>query len=369
MQSWQIIVPAGTDPITGKKRQKTETVKGTKREAEQRLAEMLHEINMDTYVSPSKETVAEFLGSWLNDHAATHLRISSFQTYRFRMETYIIPALGRHRVQELSPRQIGAFESELIRGGLGAQTVVHCHRLLSQALKWGVRMGSLKRNVADLVDPPRVQRKEPMCLDWNGVRALVGAASASPFFPLYLLAILTGLRRGELLGLRWKDADLESSTLTVTQSLVRLEKSQTVMNPTKSGKIRTVDLPMEATGALRRLRDTKEAELSETGQTLRPESLVFSNPDGTPWNPQSVTSIFRRIANRAGYKELRFHDLRHTHASLLVAEGVHLKVISERLGHANIRTTGDLYAHILPGVQREAILKWDKKFTLQRNED
>ena len=187
--SWTVYLYLGVDPDSGKKRYKTEVVRGTKREAQKRLTELLGQLDTGTYVEPSRETVESFLGQWLRDYAETHVRQRTLEGYRGNLDRYIIPALGGIALEKLAARHIQSFESDCLRRGLSAQTVLHCHRIIFQALRWGVKMGILGRNVAEAVDPPRPQRRESQTLDWEGVRKFLEVAQGSVYHPVFLMAM------------------------------------------------------------------------------------------------------------------------------------------------------------------------------------
>ena len=360
--SWTVYLYLGVDPDSGKKRYKTEVVRGTKRDAQKRLTELLRQLDTGDYVEPSRETVDDFLGQWLRDYAETHVRQRTLEGYRGNLDRYIIPALGSIALEKLAARHIQSFESACLRRGLSAQTVLHCHRIIFQALRWGVKMGILGRNVAEAVDPPRPQRRESQTLDWEGVRKFLKVAQGSVYHPVFLMAILTGLRWSELLAIRWQDVDLNAGTLSVARGLVKLKGGETIIGPTKANKPRVVQMPAAAVGCLGKLWETQEADSAILTRPRGQDNLIFCRHNGESIHPDRVTEAFRYTAKKAGLDGMRFHDLRHTHASLMLAAGVHLKVVSERLGHSGIGITGDLYSHVLPGLQKEAVMKWDEKF-------
>ena len=365
--SWTIDLYLGIDPVTGKKRYKSETVRGTKAQAERRRNELVHQLDTGAYVEPAKETVAQFLQTWLRDYAEVSVKPDTYEGYRSQVNTHLVPALGQIPVRNLAPRHIQTFESALLREGLSARTVLHLHRRISQALTWGVKMGVLQRNAAAAVQPPRPQRREFKTLTWESVHDFLDAARDSKYLPLWLTALLTGLRRSEFLALRWRDLDLTAGTLSVTRRVVQLETKEMDFAPPKNGRPRMVTLPHQAVAVLQRIREIRESE--REGLPWNPEGLVFSKPDGRPLRPATVSTAFRRLARRTGNHGLRLHDLRHTHASLMLAAGIHLKVISERLGHSSISVTGDLYSHVLPGLQEEAVIKWEENFDAAKPED
>ena len=265
--SHTIYIYLGVDALTGRKRYKTEVVHTGKRDAEKRLTELLRQHDTGEYVEPFKETTAGFLEHWFRDYAETHVSPRTLEGYRGNLDRYIIPALGHIRLDKLTARQIASFESDRLRRGLSAQTVLHCHRLIFQALRWGVRMGPLSRNVAESVEPPKPKRYQARTLDWDEVQKFLEVARSSKYYALFLIALLTGLRRSELLALRWQDLDLEAGTLAVIRGLVSLGTGEIVIGPPKSGKARMVNLPSEAINCFERMREQTDSK-SAKGDSL-----------------------------------------------------------------------------------------------------
>ena len=222
--SWSIVLDMGRDPATGRRRQQWVTVKGTKREAERKLAQLQHTLDTGEYIKPTKLKVGEHLQHWLRDYASTNVRPRTLEGYQMIVECHLIPKLGHIVLTQLQPSQIQAYCAEALRngrsngkGGLSSRTVKHHHRVLSGALNYAVRMNLVARNVAQAVTPPRPVNQEMNVLDEAGVEAFLAAAKETPYYHFFHLAVYTGLRRSELLGLRWKDIDLFLATLSVTQ--------------------------------------------------------------------------------------------------------------------------------------------------------
>jgi integrase len=224
--------------------------------------------------------------------------------------------------------------------------VFQVHRVLSSALRTAERLGLVSSNVARGVDPPRVERHEIRTLDWGDVHRLLGQIDNPLYRCLVLVDVQTGLRQSELLGLQWRDIDLAARALSVRRALIKFPSGGMELAAPKSGSARVVDLPPESVEAL-------SMRLPSGGSVGG--NFVFCHPDGAPLDPDRVTQTFWSMARRAGLRDFRFHDLRHTHASLMLSQGVHLKIVSERLGHSSIAVTGDLYSHVQPTVQREAV--------------
>ena len=353
--SWTVQIYLGTDPTTGKKRYHSEAVKGTKAKAERRRTELLRQVDTDSFVEPSGLTVGEYLLKWLRESVKGRVKNRTYEGYEGNVRRYLVPRLGAIRLEKLTSRHVQVMETELLEGGglegkaLSAQTVLQAHRVLTKALNDGVSSDILKRNVAQSVKPPRPSKFEHQTLDWDEVQAFVDGIPDDLHRTLVLVGLQTGLRRSELLGLQWRDLNFSAGILSVRRALIKLPSGGLELNEPKNGQGRVVDLPHESVGELEVHR--KRGGREQTGNG----NFVFCQSDGSPLDPDLVTQAFRRMAKGAGLEELRLHDLRHTHASLMLSKGIHLKIVSERLGHSNIGITGDLYSHVLPSVQEEAV--------------
>lgn len=366
--SWTIVIDVGRDPTTGKRRQHWHTVKGTKRDAEKRLTELLHSLNRGSYVKPTRLTVAEYLEQWLDGYVATNTAPRTRERYEEIVRLHLIPALGSLLLLALHPQHIQKYYATALesgrrdgKGGLSARTVHKHHRVLYKALKHGVRQGVLVRNVAEAVDPPRPQSKEISMVGPGHVRLLLDAAKPTPYYVAFFTAVYTGLRRGELLGLRWCDIDLDLATLSVIQALQQLRGGQYIFREPKSRRgRRQIALSPSLAILLREHRTKQENDRRLLGRPLVPTDLVFSHPDGRPLRPTSVTRAFRAIAHSLGLEGVRLHDLRHAHATLMLQQGIHPKIVSERLGHSSVAITLDIYSHVLPGLQEAAARRFEE---------
>jgi integrase len=357
--SWTVQFYLGLDPVTGKKRYYSEAVRGAWEQADQRRVELSREFANGSFAAPSSSTVAEYLEEWLRDHAGVRVRQRTLEGYQGSVRRYILPRIGNLPLRQLSARHVQEMESALLRGGgsqgrgLSPRTVLHAHRVLSSALRTAERLGLVERNAAGTVDPPRVVRREMRTLAWDDVHRLLDQISHPLFLFLVLLAIQTGLRRSELLGLQWRDVNLDARTLSVRRALVKLPSGGTELNVPKNGRGRVVDLPVESVEFL----SARHPGGSGGG------GFLFCDANGNPVDPDFVSKTFKRLARESGLGYLRFHDLRHTHASLLLEANIHLKVVSERLGHSSVAITGDLYSHVLPSVQREAVERFGEAWS------
>lgn len=373
--SWTIWVDLGRDPGTGKRKQQTFTIRGSKRDAERELRTVLTRIESGAHVKPTKLTVGEYLQSWLRDYVFSNTAPSTAHGYSDIVTSHLIPELGRFPLTALRPSHIQAYYSRMLeggrrdgKGGLSAQTVKHHHRVLYEAIKHAVKHGLLIRNATEAVDPPRPENKEMVTLDLNDVHTLLDAAHDTPYYTLFYTALYTGLRRSELLGLRWKDINLDLATLSVVQTLHYVsEKGYVFKEPKTKRSRRLVDLSPSLAFLLRKHRANQELERKLLGRSLMPNDLVFSYPDGAPLPPNSITKAFHKLVKSLGIPGVRLHDLRHTHATLMLRQGVHPKVVSERLGHSSVAITLDTYSHVIPGIQAAAAQRFDEG--LQRDRE
>lgn len=371
--SWSIVLSMGRDPSTGKYKQQWVSVKGNKKDADRRLAEMLHQIDTGGFVKPGKVTVAEFLERWLKDYVRPNLGPRTAEGYEHIVSRHLIPDLGSIPLLQIKPEHLQRYYSEKLsggrldgKGGLSPKTVRHHHVTLHDALQSAVKWGLLARNPADAVDPPRFQPHEMRTLNEDDVHRFLEAARATPHYSLYYLALYTGMRRSELLALRWSDVDLILGQLSVTRSLHHLRNGEIVFRAPKTAKgKRMIALPPSASSVLRDHLEQQKTVRLFLGESLQDNDLVFSRPDGRPLLPDTVTKTWIKLARRNGLSGVRLHDARHTHASLLLKQGIHPKIVQERLGHATIATTLDTYSHVAPGLQAAAALSFDRVLSLE----
>ena len=357
--------PRGAD---GKRRQRNKTVTGPKRVAEAELRRILAELDAGSYVPPNKVTVRGLLEQWLSEYVDVQVRPNTAEGYRIICELHIVPALGILSLEELHPSHVIKYHKSALvngrrdgKGGLSAQTVKHHYRVLSQALEYGIGQGLLSRNVCKQVKAPRPAYKETKVLTVEQIARLFETAQETPYFHLIHLALYTGLRRSELLGLRWKDTDLVSSIVHVTQGLHMLRNKLPVFAPPKTAKSRrSVALSPDEVEALQQHYAERKVVCESLGTTLTGDDLVFGDVYGSPLSPSTVSHAFQDICRKADIYGIRFHDLRHTHATLLMKQGTNPKVIQERLGHSSISVTLDVYSHVVPGMQELAAMQLDE---------
>ena len=367
--SYAIVLNLWSDPTTGKRKQQWVSVKGTKKDAEKRLAELLYQLDNGTFMKPGKTTLAEYLERWLKDYAWPNLAPRTAEGYEHIMRRHLIPALGSMTLAHVKPEHLQRYYSEKLTGNLSAQTVRHHHTALHKALQTAVEWGLLNRNVADAVSPPRVQRPEMQTWSEEDIARFIEAAKDSSYYALFYTALFTGMRRSELLALRWQDVDLMLSQVCVSRSMHVLKGGRVIFRSSKTAKgRRTVALPPSAILLLKEHHEKQNLERAMLGIPLTNDDLVFSQFDGKSLLPNTVTHAWIKLVRRAGLKPIRLHDTRHSHASLMLKQGVHPKIVQERLGHASIQITLDTYSHVAPGLQQAAAVRFDEVFSARYNE-
>lgn len=368
--SWTIKYDLPRDPATGKRRTKMQAGFRTREDAQKALRKLLSQLDEGTFAPPTKQTLGEFLlDDWLPSLETRGLRPNTRSSYEQSIRTLIVPRLGAVPLQKLTPVHLNTLYADLLRegrkggkSGLSARSVRYCHTIIRRSLADAMKWGRLTRNVADAADPPEASAARR---DAQQARSFWSPEELSGFFkhsrPHRLFAAFyvagnTGLRRGELLGLRWRDLDLdnvEGPRLSVAQTVIAPKRVVGFSTP-KTGHGRLVSLDPATVEVLRQHRVRQLEERFLVGKDYSDHDLVFCQPDGSPIQPNNLSHAFDRLVKASGLRRVRLHDLRHTHASLALRANVHPKIVQTRLGHANISITMDTYSHVAPGQDLDA---------------
>lgn len=366
--SWTVVVDLGVEPQSGKRRQLWRTCKGTKREAQQLLTHLLHQRDTGIEVPPGKLATGDYLELWLRDYAKPNVAPKTFGGYSDIVRGHLMPQLGAIPLSRLRPQHIQSYlgraaESGRLdgKGALSGRSVLHHHRVLHAALGQAVRWQLLSVNPADAVAPPRPQQAELRVLLLEEVTCLLGAADRTRFGSLVRFALLTGLRKSELCGVRWRDVDFEGEVVRVQQTCQWLTGRGFEFRPPKTPRSRrSVALSPETVKLLKSLRRAQLEERLKVGAAYADLDLVFANSVGAPIDPSNFRRAWLAITGEAELVGLRFHDLRHACATFMLQQGTNVKVVSERLGHSGVGITLSTYAHVLPGIQAEAAARLDR---------
>jgi integrase len=370
-QKWAILFDLGRDPVTGKRVRKWHSGFLTKKAAEKEQIKLAAELDNGSYIEPNKQTVGTFLLMWLDSYARPNVSALTYQRYAQIVKGRLLRDLGAIPLAKLKPQHLitayarWAQETTSRNKPLSAQSIKHHHRVLSEALSRAVKWQALSVNPALAVDAPRVERAPLHVLDAAQARALLGAATedTTPYGAAAALALLTGLRMGEVLGLHWADVDLAHGHIRVRQTLQQQRGKGLVMGSPKTHRsARAVSLPPQATQVLLARQDRQAFERQAAREDWVEQGLVLTSDTGGPTSPVSVRRHYYALLKVAGLPQVRFHDLRHTHATLMLANGEHPKIVSERLGHSKINITLDTYSHVLPGLQEQAAERFGALF-------
>jgi integrase len=363
--SWAWMFDVGPDPATGKRRRRSRSGYKTQREATAAMRTAMRATETGTVEPGEVPTVAAYIDEWLARRRAS-LRLSTWESYRDVLEGRVVPRLGALRLDRVTATHVAEMLVDLTehggraarRGpGLSAKSVKYTLSVLNFVLKDATKRGVIARNPAEHVDRPRVTKQEMRWWSADEARAFLEAAAGDRYVALWTLALTTGMRRGELLGLKWPDIDLEAGRLAVRRTLVTVAYQIRWSEPKTAASRRVVALDPGTVAALRAHRARQLEERLAVGSGYLDQELVFAAVAGEPLHPDTVTKHFDRLVARAGVPRIRLHDTRHTAATLMLEAGVPLKAVTERLGHSSTQITSDLYQHVGETMQEEAAAK------------
>ena len=329
----------------------------TRKEVQEKLKVALRELEQGTLVTGPQQTVAQYLHEWLMVHKQV-IRPRSYERYEAIIRLHLVPKLGKLPLQKLTGQHLQRLYTEKLESGLSSTTVSAIHSMLHTALDDAIKLDILTRNVCEAVSPPRKVHKEMKPLHPEQVRQLLEAAKGHPQEALFILALATGMRRGELLGLKWQDINFERSVLQVQRALTRMPTGlgYKETEPKTRKSRRSIVLTAFAVEALKK-HQARQLEMKKAaGDAWEEHDYVFCTTIGKHLHPgHDVLEELKKLLKKAGLPDVRFHDLRHSTATLLLSKGVHPKVVQEILGHSEISMTLDTYSHVLPTMQKAAM--------------
>jgi integrase len=328
----------------------------TAAEVQQALLKARSDHSQGLPVAPGRQTVEQFLRDWLENSVKPSVRATTYRSYEQTVRNHLIPELGRLSLSKLEPQEIRAMlNRKLANGGLSARSVAYLRVVLRAGLNQARKWNLVARNVAELVEPPRCERFRIEPLTPDQARTLLDAATGDRLEALYAVALACGLRMGEILGLRWQCINLEHGRLVVSQALQRQKGRGLVLAETKTDRSRrTVGIPARLVTALRSHRVRQLEERLAAGSRWQDKGFVFASTIGTALEPRNLHRAFKRMLKHAGLPDIRFHDLRHSAASLMLAQDVPLRVVMEVLGHSSISLTANTYSHVMPSLVEDA---------------
>lgn len=340
----------------GKRRYFNKTIRGSKKDAQKWLTAKLREKDLGQLIEPASIPLNIYLDRWLEEVARFKVRLSTFYGYEAKIKVHVRNSIGTKRLCDLEAYDIQKLYNGMIRRGLSAKTVRHVHNVLSPALKQAVRWKLLNQNPCELCILPRITKKEMNCFTPEETTIFLEHAKTDRYYSAFVVAIETGMRPEEYLGLQWKDIDFDQARLKITRALVLRKGGGFIFTePKTSQSRRTIPLSQSAIAALKLHRLMQLEARMKINDAYQDYDLVFPSEAGTPTLYGNLDRRhFKKIISSAGLKKIRLYDLRHTMATLLLSSGINPKIVSERLGHSSIALTLDTYSHVLPTMQRDA---------------
>lgn len=326
------------------------------------LVEMQNANRTGTWSDTQSTTVGDFLERYLADVVAHTLRPKTQETYILLTRKHLIPELGNVRLLALRPNHLQVFYSSKLAAGYSRRTVQYLHAIIHKALTQAVKWDMVPRNVADAVEAPRPAKRPPEILTEVQALSFLDYVKNDPLYPLYLTLFSTGMRKGEVLGLRWSDVDLDAGIIHVAQIAQAVHKQGTLLSEPKTDKLRrSIGLPVAVVEALK-VHRARQARYHDF-EGFKDQDLVFCTKRGTPFGSRNILTYFHAALEKAGLPKVSMHSMRHLHATLLLKAGLHPKIVQERLGHSNISQTIDTYSHMVPGMDDKATAEMNKILT------
>lgn len=366
--NWKVWYEVGFDSKTGKRQRHAKNFR-LKKDAELFLAKKTTELHEGTYSQVNTQmSVEEFLNYWINDVKSIEVRGTTLDGYRSYINTHVIPAIGKLRLANLHQSHLNKLYRERMDAGANLTSVLHLHRIIHTALEHAVNEADLLNvNVAKKASKPKPPKTEAHFLTLDQLDRALEESQGTYYHPIFLLLAYTGMRRSEVLGLRYQDVNFENASVSIVQAVKRRNNGTIFIEAGKTNQFRVVTVSKSALLAIRSHQERIEADADILGVNLSPQRLIFDDLlTGNPIDPSKVSHEWERIREIIGAPHVKLHDLRHTHASILISAGVHPKVISDRLGHSSIQITMDLYGHLLPEVGKEASDKFEELMTSRK---
>lgn len=358
-KTFSIVYDLGKD-TNGKRLQKWESGFATKRLAEKTLRMRIDDIENSYANKLERSTVEVFLRQWLKDYCEVRLAQNTINGYMVNIENHIIPCIGNIQLHKLEPIQVQTMYAKLRKDGLSETSILYVHAVLRKALNYAVKQRVLSYNVTNHVEAPRKSVYKPTVLNSEDICKLLTACEDSEIYMPVLLAVTLGLRRGEALGLMWNDIDFDNRTLEVKRTATFTKKQFILSNPKTKNSNRTIMLSPSIYDKLKEHQARQALQALEFGEGFNPYSLVACRVDGSPLTSNVLQNQFKRIIQEIDIANIRFHDLRHTNATLMLKQNIPAKIVSSMLGHSSVGITLDIYSHVLTDMQEPAVTVIEK---------
>lgn len=349
------------NPITGERKQPYRSGFKTKKEAQFAEVEFITTFKSENYFNPSNEVMKTFINKWLNNVYKHEVQITTFERAQQVIKTHILPEFAEYEVSTIKTYDIQQFLSDKSNSGLAQATVKIIKNVLSKAFQTAVDWELIKKNPTERVKVPSIVKKEKEVWTAEEAKVFLENCDQLRWLVAFTLALHTGMRRGEILALKWKNVDLEQRTIKIKESLAYTKEKGLIFKSAKTtNSVREIVIPPSLVDLLMKIKEEQKEIKRRMGPSYNNNDLVICTEDGKPIYLRNLLRTFKRIIHRAGVKEITLHDLRHSNATLLMKQGINPKIVSERLGHANVGITLDIYSHTDLEMQKESVYALDR---------
>jgi integrase len=365
---WSYTVDIGKDPRSGKRKQKTQSGFKTKKEAQAALAELVNNVEKGHYVEPTKKKFKDFTLDYLEQVYRNRVKKSSYETAQNILITHVVPWFGNVDLNDIDQFLVHEFYNEKIQEGYSSSYIQKMHEMVRMILRVAYKWEVLQKDIASMIEAPRLIKKEMGVWTIKQVNEFLKFAKHSRYHPVYFIAAYTGMRKGEILGLMWDDIDFEEKTLTINKTLYKTTRDGFLLQePKTANSIRTIYIDDDIIRVLKKQKVKQNLEKLKFGGVYKEHNMVFAQETGEYVNPGGVNGLFTRFIEQSGLPRIRFHDLRHTHATILLQMGVNPKIVAERLGHSSVQITLDTYSHVLPSMKKDLSEQFSKAMKSGQN--
>lgn len=351
---YSFTVDIGKDPRTGKRKQKTVSGFRTKKEAQAALAELVNDVEKGNYTETVKKKFKEFTLDYIVNTYQYRVKKTSYETAYNVILTHIIPWFGDVDLNDIDQFLVHEFYQEKMKEGYSSSYIQRMHEMVRLILRVAYKWEILHKDIASLLEPPRLKKKEMKVWTVDQVNTFLKfTKNITRYYPVFFLAAYTGMRKGEILGLTWDDINFEEKTISVNKTLAYAGKEYILQSPKTRNSYRTIYIDDDIIRVLKRQKIKQNLERLKNGGVYKEHNMVFAQETGECVFPQAVNILFTRFIKQSGLPKIRFHDLRHTHATILLQMGVNPKIVAERLGHSSVQITLDTYSHVLPSMKKD----------------
>lgn len=351
--SWSFTVDTGKDPRTGKRKQKTQSGFKTKKEAQAALAEMVTHVEKGVYIEPSKRKFKDFTLDYIENIYYGKVKGSSYETAYGLITNQILPWFGEADISDIDQFLVHKFYKEKKEEGLSSSYIQKMHEIVRMLLRIAFKWELIKKDVASLIEPPRLEKKQMKVWNIDQVNEFLHNTTHSRYHPVFFLAAYTGMRKGEIIALHWDDINFEEGTISINKTLYKLKTGFQLAEPKTRNSVRSIYMDEDTMKVLKKHKVKQNLEKLKYGGVYQDNNLVFAQETGAFIHPSAVNALFLRFTRQMGMPQIRFHDLRHTHATILLGMGVNPKLVSERLGHSSVQITLDTYSHVMPDMKKD----------------